>query len=248
MKHDGEDLLNGSGILPVQNNEEKVVDIAEQIKAHDEMVHRGEARCRSKQCPLCHKIPEGFKLREVRTRIFLAVIEALVTRFESYALRWMCGLCKKRFTELPEFAIPNKRHVKATVSSLSEEYLEKDEETYEKVVGGIGYPPENREDGADAEGRETRYPSLAPSAVWHWLTWLGEMTEAARQGKDRIMQKDPSLRVSLEDVAVCTRKYRSERRRKVLERAKSFLRANQEHERLFGVDMLPEFAAPGHQP
>ena len=224
------------------------MDIAEQIKSYDGNVHRGEVQCRKEQCPLCQGIPEEFKLRELRPRIFLALIEELITRFESYALRWMCTLCKGRFTELPEFAIPYKRHVEPTVVSLAEEYLENDEATYEDVVGCIGYPPENKKSSEDAGEERTRYPQLASSTLWHWLTWLGGLTEAASEGKDRIMQKDPSLSVRLEALAIPAGKYISQERPGVLERAKSFLRANKEHRRLFGVGMLPEFEKRGHRP
>jgi len=227
------------------------MDIEKKIKTHTEEVMSGKVRCRYKQCPWCHVLTQDFRVREVRERIFLVVLEELVRRFESYVVRWMCGLCKKRFTGVPEFALPYKRHVKPTILPLAEEYLEGPGATYQGVVGLMGYPapePKPRKSLSREEQEaqdQTVYSGLAPSTLWHWVTSLGEMEKTCRSARERIRRKDPSVGVDVEVAGVAARKYKSERRRRLLERAQSLLRTSREHERLFGIDLLPKFAMPG---
>jgi hypothetical protein len=162
----------------------------------------------------------------------LAVVEFLVMKLDTFALRWACIECGKTFTELPEFLLPRKRYVKSAILQLGEEYLRDERSTYRNLVNWMGYG------GKDGEIDERR-PSH--SRVWYWLETLGQIQSGLRRAKRLIRAKDPSSAGVGRAVHVPPKKYQSEPRCRQLETAWSVLQAEAEFVRLFGISLFPEF-------
>ena len=89
---------------------------------------------------------------------------------------------------------------------------------------------------------QRRPVGLAPSTVWRWLSWLGGMKRTLRAALGLIRQKDPNASLHRQPWAVSSWKYRSEKRREVLQQAMQLLAADRVVEGLFGAGIFPRYA------
>jgi hypothetical protein len=214
-------------------------DPIEAIQRHTEAVERRENRPTCNRCPQCHEEPETFQLHDRRKRIFLVVVARTVRRVLSLVSRWKCPCCKVSFTFYPPFALPHKRYVKDAVFSLAGEYLERDELSYRSAVEVECMPVFYEEPGSDAPIDER---SLSHSTLHRWLAFLSLLVatlgEALRLVRGRSARCDLFRRI----FAVARRKYRSDERRRVLERALRLLAVDAEFSVLFGRSIFPDLA------
>jgi hypothetical protein len=134
--------------------------------------------------------------------------------------------------------LPRKRYVKQPVLEKGSEYLGTDQsylETTKHEGMSIVYD--------DRTATDKRVPlGLAPSTVWRWLSWLGEMPGTLRAAWGLIRQKDPNSTLHREPWAVPTTKYHSEKRRDSLQRAMQLLAIDRVCEGLFGEGIFPRYA------
>jgi hypothetical protein len=216
-----------------------VPDPIEAIQRHTEAVERRENRPTCNRCPQCHEEPETFQLHDRRKRIFLVVVARTVRRVLSLVSRWKCPCCKVSFTFYPPFALPHKRYVKDAVFGLARAYLERDELSYRSAVEVEHMPVFYEEPGSEAPIDER---SLSHSTLHRWLPFLSllvaTLAEALRLVRGRSASGDLFRRI----LAVASRKYRSDERRKVLERALRLLASDAEFHALFGRSIFPDLA------
>lgn len=209
--------------------------LIEDIMAYGDAAKRGEVACSEGACPRCGGMPEKYWRNGVRKRLFLVFVE-VVCRVWSYLSRWRCPLCKRSFTDYPDFALPFKRYPAPFVLARCVAYASDRTSTYREGV--------RQEDGmpvshADAEGGM----ELSPSTLWRWMETLAVFANAERQLLALIKQQDPSTGLfrALAAVRIRAGKYRSEARKALLARCCRISLIAQVHRQLFGVSIFPEF-------
>lgn len=87
-----------------------------------------------------------------------------------------------------------------------------------------------------------RGAALAPSTLWRWLRWLGELTRTIQAAGQLICQQDPQSALHRQVIPIDPRKYRSEPRRVVLEGAARMLLVEAAFFEHFGKKIFPRFA------
>lgn len=201
--------------------------------------------CPEQACPRCKS--EGvFRRHDSRTRQVLTVMGSFIVGFEICLKRWRCSSCKASFTHYPEFLVPYKRYVLSVMLGLGELYVTEPELSYRDAVqpGGIALGYTENGDGTIDE-RQTSH-----TTVWHWLTWLGCMAELTNQGVDLLRQKDPGFELHRAVTPIFPGKYRSAKRRGILERAAALVRTGRRFTDVFSRRIFPRLCnsalvAPG---
>ena len=211
--------------------------ILEKIKAHTQAVLSNQVPDDLTICPRCHQNPPLFKLHDVRQRNFRVIIENLVHLLQGLLARWKCTLCGHCFTWYPDFAIAYKRYVKDSIVKLTRKYVEDDKMTYNQAVQHqsslIAY----------ATDKGIQEPSLAGSTVHRWLSWIGGTLKAPlTRALELIRQKDPSCNLFRQVHPIAAQKYRSQKRRSILDSAIRLLTAEGVYNSLFGQSIFPRFA------
>jgi len=212
--------------------------IIEKIKAHEKEIQARVLPDELKICPKCGGRSRSFKLHESRDRLFLVIVDFLVKEVWSVLGRWQCPLCHCTSTYYPDYAIPHKRYTKDTILELSKEYVEEQYSTYESVVQNdmetIVY---------DSKINSPKYECrLRGTTVWWWLSYIGSIKPLISETFSLIKQKDPSSEVFKEIQPVNPRKYRSNKRKKLLQRCIGFLNAEGDFRHLFSNSIFPHFA------
>ena len=87
-----------------------------------------------------------------------------------------------------------------------------------------------------------RGAALAHSTLWHWLSWLGELTRTAQSAMQLISQKDPGHRLQHAPIMIDPRKYRSEARGQTLAQAAWLLLVEAVFEQRMKKRIFPTFA------
>lgn len=131
--------------------------------------------------------------------------------------------------------MPRKRFVVPAVLTAAKEYLGTDA-TYREVVRHDGRPVQYVGLPKDP------LPAVAPSTVWHWLSWLGNLPRTLRAACDLIQQKEPGSTLHREPCRVPATKYRSEQRRQTLQRAMRLVVVDAFFAKSFGRRIFPCFA------
>jgi len=207
------------------------MSILEKIEVHKQQALSKRVPEDLKTCPHCHESP-FFKAHDLRSRKFLAIIDLIVYRIDSFLGRWKCPACGKSFTYYPDFALPFKRYVKESVVKLAEEYLENEQTSYQQTVDPIAY---------DREPDENE-PCLEKPTLWRWVGWLGSLEENLSNALHLIRQKSPSHGIFRQMNLVSPRKYRSDKRKEILNLAVRFLRTEREFKEIFKISIFPRFA------
>ncbi len=136
------------------------------------------------------------------------------------------------------FALPRKRFVKQPVLEKAAEYLGTSH-SYRRTVEHEKMPImyDDR-----ARPNEQGPVGLAPSTVWRWLSWLGEMTDTLRAAWGLIREKEPNATLHRESWEVAASKYRSLERQQTLQQAMQLLAIDLVCESLFGEGIFPRYA------
>lgn len=136
------------------------------------------------------------------------------------------------------FALPRKRFVKQVILEKGTEYLGT-EHSYHQTTEQEGMPIMYH----GSTDKDQRGPlGLAPSTVWRWLSWLGELPGTLRAVSGLVRQKDPNSSLHRQPWAVPTTKYRSQKRQNTLGQAMQLLAADRLCENLFGEGIFPRYA------
>lgn len=209
--------------------------IEEMIRKHTDAVISGNIRSPQRSCPHCFETLDTFKLHESRKRGFRFIAGCFVRIIISLLIRWKCPICGRTFTEYPAFALPYKRYVLMDIERLSEDYLE-DEKSYQQTVShegeAIGY--EERDGKIDER-------QLSASTPWRWLGFLGSMNNTLTEVLNLIEQKAPQSSIFRQLLPLWPGKYRSEKRKLLLQSAWKLLQAKRLFERLFGHQIFPGY-------
>lgn len=193
-----------------------VRDIEERIKAYHDKVVSANPEMPQGPCVKCLRQPDSFRLHDGRQRSFRFVAGDMVRVVLTILLRWKCPLCRGTFTDYPPFAVPYKRYVRDDIEGFSERYVETDQQTYRSVVR-----PEKTAVGYENDCQR----QLDHSTVWKWLGWLGRLEQRLHMMLEWIRYQSPSHGLFRELTPIAPKKYRSERRKRVLEQARLLLRA-----------------------
>lgn len=204
--------------------------IVEKICAHEKDILTKQT---PHVCLRCKSIHRDFTLHERRHRLFYVITDLLVRTVESFLGRWKCSLCKATFTSYPEYALPHKRYVKDHCLSLCQAYVKNDTATYRSVSSAIGYTTQTQE----IDDR-----MLAGSTVWRWLSFFGSLKNTLRNAFDLIRQADPNSPVFRQLSPIYPRKYKSFKRKIVLELSNRLLTAEQAYHQLFAHSFFPDLA------
>ena len=212
--------------------------IIEKIKAHEKEVQSRELPDELEICPKCGGRSRSFKLHESRNRLFFVIVDFLVKKVWSVLGRWECPLCKCTSTYYPDYAIPHKRYTKNTILELSKKYVEEKDYTYESVVQNdmatIVY---------DSKNNSSKYECrLRSTTLWWWLSYIGSMHLLINKAFSLIRQKDPLSKVFREIQPINPKKYRSNKRKNLLQRCIEFLNTEDEFRRLFSNSVFLHFA------
>lgn len=207
-----------------------IEDIEQRINAHHDKVTSTSPQMPEGACVKCLQHPGFFALHDGRQRSFRFTIRDIVRVFMTMLLRWKCPLCKATFTDYPPFAIPYKRFVRDDIERFSSRYVKREKETYRCVVRhertAIGYDQ-------DCERQ------FEHSTVWKWLRWLGEQEQRLTETLEWIRYHDPSHGIFRELTPIAPKKYRSEKRKHVLEQARMLLLTAREYLDLFKGARFP---------
>ena len=207
-----------------------VKDIEERIKDHHVKVLSTNPDVPEGPCVKCLQQPDFFTLHDGRQRSFRFILLDIVRVAITILLRWKCPLCKGTFTDYPPFAIPYKRFVRDDIEGLSARYVERDKETYRCVVR-----PEKTAIGYEHDGER----QFEHSTVWKWLSWHGTQEKRSAETLEWIRYHSPSHGIFRALTPIAPKKYRSERRKKVLERARLLLLAARAYLDLFQSKTFP---------
>lgn len=230
-------LSTAKRLFRFKESKDMVSEIEEKIKQHTEKIKAKQYDMPQGLCPKCSEKPKCFKLHESRPRKFFFILADIVKQIESLLLRWKCILCKATFTEYPDFALPYKRYVSDDIVRLTDQYLEQHRETYRRLVSD--QTDRNRTQVTAYE--KNPKSSLAYSTPWHWIKLLGQLPRVHQAGLELIRNFEPSTELFRRFAPVAPRKYRSQARKGLLQKAKNLLFLNREHEKLFSRKIFPRF-------
>jgi hypothetical protein len=169
--------------------------------------------------------------------VFLVFAAEVIRRVWSYLTRWKCPLCRRTFTVYPAFALPFKRYVLPFIFARCTAYVADVVRTYRDGVNEAGSPISHEDADAGME--------LWPSTLWRWVARLGQLPVTVRQALNLIKQKDPSTDVfrALGRLRIRAGKFRSEARKRLLQRGRELVTVDQEYARLFTASVFPDLAA-----
>jgi len=121
------------------------------------------------------------------------------------------------------------------IEVLCEDYLE-NEQSYQETVscedGAIGY----EEKVGKVDERQ-----LSPSTPWRWLGFLGSMNNTLTEALNLIRQKAPDSYIFRELFPIFSGKYRTRKRKLLLQNAWKLLQADQIFQHLFGEKIFPRY-------
>ena len=188
-------------------------------------------------CPCC-KHEWKFQQHDCRLRQVLGVVGGFVVSFAIYLKRWRCCTCQKTYTHYPDFLVPYKRYVVSTIVELGELYVTEPELSYRDTVKpeGVALGYAENKDGTINERQ------MNHSTLWHWVTWLGSgsLMSLGDQAANLLRQKDPGFELHREMMPILPDKYRSAKRRGILEQAAAFLRFGQQFTQFFSRCIFPQ--------
>ena len=222
---------------PPHNTGVTPMTILEKIKAHEQDILSGKVTGFLEICPQCDSRPVSFKIHEYKNRLFLVIDKSFVSKIEAALARIKCPVCKRSFTYYPDFALPYKRYVKDNILEICEAYVENDESTYNDMVhyDDIQIAYEDNEDVID-----NRY--LDRSTVWRWIAFIGSLNSVLNNTLKLIRQRSATSPVFRRIHIPHPGKYRSNRRRLVLQQSMRLLDAAKEFICLFNTSIFPDFA------
>ena len=202
-----------------------------EIQAYEAQVAENPAALLPPCCPVC-QVANALRIHELRRRGFWFVISNEVRRAASFVLRVACKSCDRRSTVLPDFAFPHKRYIRCDLVDASERYLLDETATYETATQVAGRPVFHDTDGA----------CRPRSTVHRWIGFLGCLVTLLSGATELVLEADPNFSPVAEMVPIAPRRYRSETRRTLLERAHRLLRVRTRLLRALDRDLFPRIA------
>jgi hypothetical protein len=133
--------------------------------------------------------------------------------------------------------LPHKRYIHQTIDRKCGVFLG-NENTYRQSVEEEDRP--TIYDKAPRGGESSA--ALAPSTLWRWLNWMGGHKRTTREALRVIREANPNAALHRQAWAVSPKKYRSESRRQVLEKALELLVTEKIFQRQFNRSLFPHFA------
>jgi hypothetical protein len=133
--------------------------------------------------------------------------------------------------------LPHKRYVLQTIKQKCGVFLG-NENTYRQSVEEQGLPTVY--DEAPRGGESSA--ALAPSTLWRWLSWLGGLEKTTQKAFRVIREANPCASLHREAWTVSPKKYRSDSRKQVLEKALELLVTEKIFQRQFNRSLFPHFA------
>lgn len=213
----------------------ELTPVEEIIQRHTDSITSGNIKPPQGSCPKCFETPNTYKLHESRKRNFRFIVGCFIRNVISLLVRWKCPICGRTFTEYPAFVLPYKRYVLMDIERLGEDYLE-NKKSYQQTVscedGVIGY--EERDGKIDER-------QLSPSTPWRWFNFLGSMENTLTEALNLIRQKAPDGYIFRELFPIFPGKYRTQKRKLLLQNAWKLLEANQIFQHLFGEKIFPRY-------
>ena len=133
--------------------------------------------------------------------------------------------------------MPHKRYVLQTIDRKCGVFLG-NQGTYRQSVEEQGRPTvyDEAPRGGDSSA------ALAPSTLWRWLSWMGGLEKTTRKAFRVIREANASVALHRQGWAVSPKKYRSESRGQVLEKALDLLVTDKIFQRQFNRSLFPHFA------
>ena len=211
------------------------MSILEKIKAHEQEVRATKQPFDLHICSNCKEAHRSFKPHQKRNRLFLIIMGSIVHRIRSLLGRWKCLLCGATFTYYPDFAIPHKHYVKEKILELSRRYVEDEDKSYRKVASNNGFPIVH----------ETSERYFDHTTVWRWVGYIGSLEQRLSKGLKLIREKSPSSKIFRQIHPINPRKYRSEARRKLLDRCMRMYILEDEFKKVFNASIFTELATLG---
>lgn len=201
-----------------------IEDLREKINKHTEEAGQKNSP-RDRVCKSCGKKPVCFGIHERRERLFLLIVGNTVQKILSYLIRWKCYRCDGTFTEYPEWTEPYKRYLRDQMIDKSLTYSATEDLSYRKSMPDFY---ENSEEDGKIDDTNPSHVTL-----WNWVGYVGSWSARLSKVLTLIMGKDPESKVSRDFEPVDPSKYRSERRRELLEVCMKFWLIRSEFTRLF---------------
>jgi len=133
--------------------------------------------------------------------------------------------------------LPYKRYVLQAIEQKCGIYLG-NQDTYRQSVEEQGRPTVY--DEAPRGGESSA--ALAPSTLWHWLSWMGSLRKTTRKAFRVIREANASVALHRQDWAVSPKKYQSDSRRQVLKQALELLVTEKIFQRQFNQSLFPHVA------
>jgi hypothetical protein len=215
--------------LPPLPDQAGLLDVIEQYKQD---VLRRKIPCTLNDCPRCQQSATTFKPHDVRQRIFYIIVDQIVKRTICLVLRFKCPNCDKKFTQLPDFAMPYKRYVRPTLLHYLSVYLDYDQVSWRGLLDFDPIEHENHWDG------------LNHSTLFRWVNTLGQLNHTMAQAQALILQKQPhsSICTDVARTTVASGKWRKPYRQKLLIQCKRLLKIERIFHRCFQISIFPMFA------
>jgi len=133
--------------------------------------------------------------------------------------------------------LPHKRYVRQTIEQKCGVFLGEDN-TYRQSVEEQDRPTVYDEPPRGGESSA----ALAPSTLWRWLSWMGDLEETTRKALRVIREANPCAALHREAWSISPKKYRSDSRRELLEKTLELLVTGKIFQRQFNRSIFPHFA------
>lgn len=203
-----------------------------QIQEHTEKVRKGLVKCHLPRCWNCKTEPEAFSRHEARQRQFYVIIDDLVRMVLGLLIRWKCPGCGKTFTDYPDFAVPYKRYTVPTIKKYCGLYTEDHETSYRTIIinNAIGHLDSERQ--------------LNHSTIHRWITSFGSYNKIVRTAQDLYLQAKPESSIcrELALLSIPSKKYRTEKRKGILQKCRQLLKIEIKFHSFFSVSIFPYLA------
>jgi len=209
--------------------------LLEEVLKYEKKVLDDEIFCDLKDCPHCRS-PGYFKRHEVRGRIWLVIIGRMVQKVNTVITRCKCQICGKTFTLYPPFGMRYKRYLRVQLLDMGRRYLEDGQLTYRQGV--------KRENlsifwSGDSE-EEIDERSLAHSTLYRWLTSLEGFGNTVRAAGKLLESR--ACNFHRMPLMIFYRKYRSQKRKIILEECLRLFGVESEYRLHFGSSFFPNLA------
>ena len=206
------------------------------IEAHTQIIQSGKFNPPKSCCPKCSEQPESYKLHERKVRNLYYIVCDVVYSIFTLLARWKCPVCHKTFTEYPPFIIPHKRYILIDILRLTSDYLENDKQTYRGTTNFNNIPIHHEDRFEVPDEPDDCY--ISPSTPFRWIGFLGSLKELIENALNLIKQKNPDNLIYREIFPVSPRKYRSSKRKTILENARRLLNIDKIYKSIFNESIF----------